>query len=414
MKQRRSHRLASEFRSAGSLRNPCGVKAKFSRDESGQALVEFAIVVPLIIMVFMFSMWFTELVQIKLKVQEAARYAAWEGTAYQLHDYDKGPSSLTSLAGKATMAISSDTILRYSNMNSADNTPTFRVMSASWTPPLAFVTNQQEEAIPGGGVVNFIFGLAATVFDLISALSFKNGNFVAVSLVAMGKDYGGARGDRIFGSAGWGFNKRGYMKASVATWVTNQWFNRGVGSMVLPNMGVMIMESHAVLTDSWRLNKGEDVYGDKVRPGAGKANKTAYWKQVDRMYFVNARTRGVAKGWVNFFRSMAAAAVGFTMSGATPKNLGTNDMVQATVVSKNYTDVGSGQVDIVQDRGATKKYDTAPVCASCTGGDILKDYGKTLKDRGKNFMGCTKQMSLGCPSSSLSGDNPFGEYVTRE
>ena len=383
-------------------------------DESGQALVEFAIVVPLIVMVFMFSMWFTELVQIKLKVQEAARYAAWEGTAYQLHDYDKGPSSLTSLAGKATMAISSDTILRYSNMNSADNTPTFRVMSASWTPPLAFVTNQQEEAIPGGGVVNFIFGLAATVFDLISALSFKNGNIVAMSLVAMGKDYGGARGDRIFGSAQWGFNKRGYMKSMVSTWVTNQWFNRGVGSMVLPNMGVMLTESHAVLADSWRLGKGESVYGDKTRPGAGNANKTAYWKQVDRMYFVNSRTRSVAKGWVNFFRSMEAAAVGFTMSGATPMNLGTGDFVQTSVVSKSYTDTTSGQVDIVQDRGATKKYDTAPVCASCSGGDILKDYGKTLKDRGSNFMGCTKQMSLGCPSSSLAGDNPFGDYITRE
>ena len=388
--------------------------AALVEDESGQALVEFAIVLPLIIMVFMFSMWFTELVQIKLKVQEAARYAAWEATAYPLHDYAKGPSALTTLAGQATLAVSADTILRYSNMDSADNTPTFRVMSASWTPPLAFTINQQEEAVPGGGVVNFIFGLASTVFDLISALSFKNGNIVAMSLVAMGKDYGGARGDRIFGSAQWGFNKRGYMKSMVSTWVTNQWFNRGVGSMVLPNMGVMITESHAVLADSWRLNKGESVYGDKTRPGAGKANKTAYWKQVDRMYFVNSRTRGVAKGWANFFRSMMAAAVGFTMSGATPPNLGTGDFVQTSLVSKSYTDTTSGQVDIVQDRGATKKYDTAPVCASCTGGDILKDYGKTLKDRGKNFMGCTKQMSLGCPSSSLSGDNPFGEYVTRE
>jgi len=374
--------------------------------------VEFAIVVPLVIMVFMFSMWFTELIQIKLKVQEAARYAAWEATAYPLHDYDKGPSALTKLSSQATTSIIADTTLRYANMDSASYDPVFRVMSASWTPPLTFIINQQEEAIPGGGVVNFIFGLAATVFDLISALAYKNANVVALSLVATGKDYGGARSDRVFGSPQWGFNKRGYMKTTVGTWVTNQWFNRGVGSMVLENWGTMITESHAVLADSWRLNNGGSVYGNATRPGVAK--NSAYWKQVNRMYFVKSSARGVAKGWVNFFKSMMLAAVAFTGSSAMPMNMGDGDFVQATVVSKSYTDTSSGQVDIVQDRGATKKYDTAPVCSGCTGGDILKDYGKTLKDRGKHFMGCTKQMSLGCPSSSLSGDNPFGDYITRE
>ena len=376
--------------------------------------MEFAIVVPLVIMVFMFSMWFTELVQIKLKVQEAARYAAWEATAYKLHDYDQGGKGLTGLSSTMSSSIKADTMLRYANMDSADITPSFRIMSASWTPPLVFTIDQQEEAIPGGGVVNFIFGIAATIFDLISALSYKNGNIVAMSMVAMGKDYGGAGSARTFGSPEWGFNKRGYVNAMVSTWVTNQWFNRGIGSMVLPNMGVMLMDKHAVLADSWRLNSGTSVPDKQqaIRPGVSKSSP--YWKQVDRIYMVNRRTRGVAKGWVNFYRSMMLAAVAFTGSTSMPPNLNNNDFVQTTLVSKNYTDANSGQIDITQDRGATKKYDTSPLCASCSGGDILKDYGKTLKDRGKNFMGCKQEMSLGCPSSSLSSDNPFGDYVTRE
>ena len=38
----------------------------------------------------LFSIYFYEVIQIKLKTQEVARFAAWEFTGYPLHDYDRG------------------------------------------------------------------------------------------------------------------------------------------------------------------------------------------------------------------------------------------------------------------------------------------------------------------------------------
>ena len=395
---------------------PRELHRRFRSDESGQALVEFAIVVPLVIMVFMFSIWFTELVQIKLKVQEAARYAAWEPTAFPLHDYGQGNSANTKLSGQMTLNVMGDTAVRYMNMNSADIMPTNRFFSAGWSQPLVFLIDQPEEPIPGGAMVNMIFGLVGRVAELIYSLLYSNGNYVALSLIAsqmLDKSYGGAGGSAFFGSPSWGFNKRGYVKATVATSVTNHWLNRGVGKMILTHDPfLLITESHGVLADSWRLHSGDDVYGNQFRPGVAKSTK--YWKAVDRIYFVNKRTRGVAKGWINFFKSMMRAALAFTGSMTMPPNMGDADFIQPAVVSKNYTDTTSGQVDIKQDRGSTKKYDSTPVCENCKGGDILKDYGKALKDRGERFMGCTREMSMGCPSSTMQQDNPFGDYISRE
>ena len=385
----------------------------YGRGEKGQALTEFALVVPIIVMILLFSIWFTELVTIKLKVQEAARYVAYETTSYAMHDYSKGPSSLSGLANKAMNGATKEAVRRYADLDSTTTSSLgSRIFSAKWTRPVIFAVNQQEEAVYGGAIVNFIFGIAAAVIDLFSAMQFKNGNVVAMALVALGKDWGGARTARMFGSSEWGFNRSGYITATVSTYVTNKWFNRGVGSMILPNFGVFLMDSHGVLADSWRLNKGGDVYGNTTRPGAGKADKTAFWKQVDRIYFVNKRTRSVGKGIINVFKGIMMIALATSLT--TSPSLGQGDFMKTAVVSKNYKgNAKSGQVEIKQDRGATKTYDSAPVCASCSGGESLKPYGESLKGRGKNFMGCKREMSLGCPGGTLSQGNPFGDYVDR-
>ena len=385
------------------------------RGEGGQALVEFAIVAPLVILVLFFAIWFVELVQVKLKVQEAARFAAWEATAYKLHDYDKGGSANSKLYSTMSAQVLQETRKRYANMDSAVNSPTSkRIFSASWTPPMVLMINKMEEQFPGGTIINMIMGIASALFDFFSAMSYKNANVVAMALVASGKNYGGARTDRMFGSAEWGFNKNGYVSATVLTLVRNTWMNRGVGKLFMKTDPFLVLtESHSLLADSWRLNSGVDVYGDTMRPGLAKG--TAFWKQVDRMYFVNKRTRAVAKGFITMFKSIMLGALAASARPDMPTGLSDSDWDQAVVTSKNYKNTTSGQVKIDQDRGSIKNYDTAPVCASCTSsGEYLKPYGETLKARGKWFMGCRTEMSLGCPSSSLQNDNPFGDYVIRD
>jgi TadE-like protein len=381
-------------------------------ERSGQALTEFAIVAPLIVMILLFAIWFYELVHIKLKVQEAARYAAWEATAYPLHDYKEGPSANSKLGSQMTTAVMADTMMRYSDLDSSTTLGlSQRIFAASWTGPFPIIINGQEEVVYGGPIVNFIFGIAGFLFDLLSGLNYSNPNMVATSLIAVGKDHGNARMTRMFGNSKWGFNKQGYVTARVGLIVKNEWFNRGVGSMVLPNMGVFIMEKNAVLADSWRLNNGEDVYGGTLRPGVSK--NRAYWMQIDRMYMMNKSARSTLKGWTNFFKSLMRAALGFSTSSSSPSNLNDGDFDQATVVSKRYDDEGSGKAQIRQDNGL-KKYDTAPVGLTGDAGEHIKPHGETLKDRGKWFMGCGREMSLGCPSSTLQQENPFGDYVVRE
>ncbi|MGZ3457090.1 MAG: TadE/TadG family type IV pilus assembly protein [Archangium sp.] len=53
----------------------------------GAATIEFALVVPLLVCVLMFSTFLSDVLRSRLKLQEASRYAAWEMTSYTLSDY---------------------------------------------------------------------------------------------------------------------------------------------------------------------------------------------------------------------------------------------------------------------------------------------------------------------------------------
>ena len=397
------------------------------RNDSGQALVEFAIVSPLIVLVILFAVWFYELVHIKLKVQEAGRYAAWEATGYRLHNYEEGPGATGQLSTEALQQIRTDTVQRYADLDSATQNSAMvtRLFAAQFTQPLVIMADRQEQQVPGGTIVNFVFSIAATVVDLVSALNYSSPNPVALDMIGSHlTQMGGAREDRLFGSPEWGFNREGYVCSSVTTFVQNTWFSRGVGRFIMPNWGVMItgqpqktsldqIWDQCVLADSWRLHDGQDIEGsDRI----GVSSGTGYWEQVNRMYLVNDSARGAAERWVEMFRFMMDMALGLSVTEDTPPNLGDQDWVRATVVSKAYSGQNAeqrGKVRHRQDRGSTRTYDSSPVGLTGQGTKALGEYGKTLQDRGEHFMGCPTTMQLGCPSSTLQQDNPFGDYVYR-
>ena len=375
-------------------------------DEGGQALVEFAIVLPLIVTIFLFAQWSWELVQVKLKVQEAARYAAWEATAYPLHDYDKGKADGFSKMRNAVMA---DTILRYGDLDSSTKFPTgTTIWSATWSPPMVFLTNGQEEMVYGGAIVNLIFNIVSQVGALVGGLMYNSQNIFAMSLITSSSASSAASGPgkamaALFGPTEWGFNKSGYVTARVGTYVQNNWFNvRLLGKPIFKNPGFLIYEKHGVLADSWRLNKSGDKAWKKGSASSPGFSSGAMYKQVERMYLMTNTTRGIAKG---LFASMVYTemliAAGF--GSATAPSLG--DMLKPSVVMGNYTGGApeSGQISLNEDTG-TKKYDSAPMRGA---------YKDSLKQRGNNFMGCKGAEKLGC-TDTLSQDNPFGDYIVRE
>ena len=49
--------------------------------------------VPIIVLILWFAIYFIEIIQVRLKLQEATRFATWEFTAYPMHDYDEGTGS---------------------------------------------------------------------------------------------------------------------------------------------------------------------------------------------------------------------------------------------------------------------------------------------------------------------------------
>ncbi|MDF1562502.1 MAG: hypothetical protein P1V51_05640 [Deltaproteobacteria bacterium] len=53
------------------------------REEEGSGLTEFAIMVPSIMIIFLYSIFFTDMIEVKLKTLEASRFMTWESTVYR-------------------------------------------------------------------------------------------------------------------------------------------------------------------------------------------------------------------------------------------------------------------------------------------------------------------------------------------
>ena len=411
--------------------------ATVEHNEGGQALVEFAIVLPLLIMILLFAQWFWEVVQVKLKVQEAARFAAWEATAHPLHDYGQGRASLTARWSTMQATVMMETMVNYADLDSARPAAGLRMLSASWTPPVVFLANQQEELIYAGGsltspFINFIFKLAGQGSGIAAGMLYGwlAGNPYAAELAG---GFSGAMKDVPFGATEWGFNDRGYNLATVSTYVKNEWFGvTFMGKPLIPTPGLFIRERNGVLADSWNLYPGQDAVQNGVMN-----------TQVQRMYLMNERTRKKAVQLAllgpkpSGSDGAAAASGGGSSSGASnlavpslevglktirtmlssygvaflslPPGLDpSRDMFRGAVVSKNYLEGkrDSGRYRVQEDvpLAGGSRYETAPMSS---------ENEATYRDRGNNFMGCTQPQKLGC-THTLGQDNPLGDYLVRE
>ncbi len=92
-----------------------------TRLRRGQALTEFALVLPVMIVILLYSMYFTELVRAKLKLQEASRYVAWEMTSYTLDDYAKiDHNKAFNVAKQAGVT---DALDKFKDLDSIDDKP---------------------------------------------------------------------------------------------------------------------------------------------------------------------------------------------------------------------------------------------------------------------------------------------------
>lgn len=90
------------------------------RNQRGAAMVEFAIVAPIFVMMLMYSMYFTELVRTRLKAQEIARYVTWQMSSFDLSVYgiDNGQAKAFD---DAMQEIKEEAELRYKDLDSIED-----------------------------------------------------------------------------------------------------------------------------------------------------------------------------------------------------------------------------------------------------------------------------------------------------
>ena len=84
----------------------------------GAATTEFALIVPVLVVILMFSMYLTELVRAKIKMQEFSRYVVWELTSYTLSDFGKAQHDAAFTDAKQEMM--DEAVERYKDLDSVE------------------------------------------------------------------------------------------------------------------------------------------------------------------------------------------------------------------------------------------------------------------------------------------------------
>ncbi len=403
----------SSIRSMGSTRlSLLGFRKEIQRAfreggrRRGQALTEFALTVPVMVVILLFAIFFYEINHLKIKTQEMARYAAWEFTGFPLHDY--GETNQSTYYTQAASEVRSDFDQRFANLESTNMGVGNRYLMVSWQQPRLTLRNEIEPNIPSGRELglpinlNTVFNLVTGIIDIISMIRFSDPNPVLEVMMGLHKIENdlifGARKDRFNPPRRWGFNEKGYIHATVSLSYRNEFIPRKFMGQDLYNVSRQrFRERSAVVADSWRLHYGDSIDNES---GSGKP----YWEAVERMAWVSPGTRTFVRG-VGEVVKLFADMIGWTavFAGYYAGSLDMDPMKTA-LVSKPYKDQdpSSGQIRINEDSGGAD-YDTSPNRQD-------SDYRKTFEKRGGYFMGCPEPESLTC-GPSLSTNNPFGDFV---
>lgn len=377
-----------------------------TRRRRGQALVEFAIVAPVMVTTLLFAIYFYELIQIKLKTQEIARFAAWEFTGYPLHDYHSGkPNQFSGVRS----SILQDAGRRYANLKSGDTGNQNKVLAVEWSAPQIRARDQDEPRIPGGNLANKVFTAATTIIDLLAALAYAKHADNLVFLGMMGihtlenSVIFGARTNIFNPPKRWGFNTKGYPTVTVRLRYNNlmiptSFMEGNTGWYTARHFKITrrhFEETVTLVADSWRLHQGEDVKGPRDQVDS---SNTAYFKQVERMAFVSPGIQDVVGGALQVVAYVMDAIQLIAMHPPLFMK-----PTETTLVSIAYgRDNQKGTVTIQEDDKG-RPYDTMPFKPG-------SEYEKSYDKRGNNFMGCNEPEKLGC-FDSLSQNNPFGDFV---
>lgn len=340
----------------------------------GAATVELALVVPLLVSMLMFSVFLSEVIRARLKVQEASRYAAWEMTSYTLSDYATADHDRA--FGLAMTAAVKEAAERYADLDSIEPEGRFGTMLRA-TPVQVRMRNQD------------VAGL-----DLSRVFPEGAGGKGPEAAAAMGKTLGG-----LFGH--FRFNTRGQVEVETTSTLSSHVLPRRYlqkeqhGFFDVDNWGgrdlsnLPVKERYTLIANGWHLPDGGDALMKPKRAGVHvDGSRHGLHLQVDRMKFLGV---GSYLDQVELDRLGAVARFllpDFQGPFVVSHNYVPGESGRGCNKSKHGAPMGLNNVNAYPglDDPAQRCFDTAPFRDTQAYDQSL--YRKMFMARGGHFMGC--------------------------
>lgn len=355
-------------------------------------MVELAIVVPLLVVLILYALYFLELIRARLRVQEISRGVAWELAANPLSDYLNGrhDAAFSEAARRVTGAVR----LRYTNSEGWPGTfvATYQDLQ------VRAVQDQVPEARPSvasrsepGQWASSIFGATQRARGpMVEAFGFNAGGLVHSQASLELKNH---------------LLPRHFLEQSGGGWFNVDFFGgRGLERVTLK-------ARYTLIASDWHLGEGEDVMGSMRRPSHRDAElPSAFFKQVSRMTFFGVRDRfAAAPGLSELGRLVGRALDDPTATHLISLNYRPRrpDEARECDYLQEYPIEGRGGLNNLARPGRLDHerpacFDTAPFRDQARYEDSL--YLRIFAARGPFFMGC-KRAQADNPASDRDASN---------
>ncbi len=355
----------------------------------GQAITEFALVLPVMIVILLYSMYFVELVRAKLKLQEASRYVAWEMTSYTLDDYGKAQHGKAFDTAKAASVLDAED--KYKDLESIDNRSPgdfivgYANVKTKITSLDAPAITQNVGPIPGNEFIDQLLGVlnggASTVH---SFFGFNTKGKVQVEM-SMQLD------NRIL--------PRHFLDENGGFFKADVWGGRNLQNLTLKN-------KFTLLASGWDLPDGADAEQHTEGPGGPRSgvhrggSDQGLYTQVSRMSLLGApgklgsipgfnQIMGLIGNFVpNPISSVYVVSHNYFAAGegGIKDRKCNNDPTHGAQWGMNNLERESGNDGAGLDHEKRKCYDTAPFRDTSKYDD--SQYREIYRARGPFFMGC--------------------------
>jgi hypothetical protein len=358
---------------------PAGRIAGRHPAQRGATTVEFALVVPLLVSILMFSVFLTDLMRVKLKLQEAARYVTWEMTSYLLTDFGSGDHS--SAFNEAMRQTTAEARTRYADLNSIED-------NAHSGPVFVFEAldvQMQNHEVPFANTSLFTGGRPGGAGALMNQVLNASGTGV----------------NQVLGR--WGFNPGGVVQSGVRMSVRNRFLSRQTfdGHSQVDAWGGFDLSSYrlsnrlTMLANGWHLaDGGEATIRGKVAGRHSDGSRGGFHTQVKRMTFLGLTDLlGNIPGFnaLQRFLPLPDYQGTFVVSHSyRPTQQARNCNLPLHDAKTGLNNLGPGGADLL-DAERMRCYDTAPFRDTHAYDESL--YRRVFRARGPHFMGCQNAMA---------------------